>query len=71
MLFLCNIANVALRKFEIVQKSRSCKHGDRIISTRMYVNCVRERESPETSTCEEPRDVSRKLQLTLCVIMAL
>ena len=28
------------------------------------------RASPETSTCEVPRDVSRKLQLTLCAIMA-
>ena len=26
--------------------------------------------SPETSTCEVPRDVSRKLQLTLCAIVA-
>ena len=48
MLFLCNIANVAQRTFEIVQKSRSCKHGDM---------------SPKTSTCEVPRDVLRKLQL--------
>ena len=28
------------------------------------------RTSPKTSTCEVPRDVSRKLQLTLCAIMA-
>ena len=28
MLFLCNIANVAQRIFEIVQKSRSREHGD-------------------------------------------
>ena len=28
------------------------------------------RASPETSTCEVPRDVSRKLQLILCAIMA-
>ena len=28
MLFLCNIANVAQRTFEIVQKLRSCEHGD-------------------------------------------
>ena len=27
--------------------------------------------SPETSTCEVPSDVSRKLQLTLCTIMTL
>ena len=27
-LFLCNIANVAQRTFEIVQKSRSHEHGD-------------------------------------------
>ena len=41
MLFLCNIANVAQRTFEIVQKSRSREHGDIIISTRMYVDCAR------------------------------
>ena len=37
MLFLCNIANIAQRIFEIVQKSRSREHGDIIIilSTRM------------------------------------
>ena len=28
MLFLCNIANVAQRTFEIVQKLRSREHGD-------------------------------------------
>ena len=28
MLFLCNIANVAQRTLEIVQKSRSHEHGD-------------------------------------------
>ena len=42
MLFLCNIANVAQRTFEIVQKSRSREHGDIIISTRTYVNCMHE-----------------------------
>ena len=26
--------------------------------------------SPETSTCEVPRDISRKLQVTSCAIMA-
>ena len=31
MLFLCNIANVAQRTFEIVQKSRSHEHGNIII----------------------------------------
>ena len=61
---LCNIANVAQRTFMIVQKSRSREHGDIIISTRTYVVCTH--ASPETSTCEVPRDVSRKLQLT-CV----
>ena len=44
MLFLCNIANVAQRTFEIVQKSRSHEHGDIIISTRTYVDCARARE---------------------------
>ena len=28
MLFFCNIANIAQRTFEIVQKWRSHKHGD-------------------------------------------
>ena len=31
MLFLCNIANVAQRTFEMVQKSRSHEHGNIII----------------------------------------
>ena len=69
MLFLCNIASVAQRTFKIVQKSRSREHGDIIISTRMYVDCVRLRES-QNFPCEVPRDVSRKLQLTLSVITA-
>ena len=46
ILFLCNIANtvnVAQRTFEIVQKSRSCEHGNIIISTRMYVDCTHAR----------------------------
>ena len=51
-----------------VLKSRSCEHGDIIISTRTYIDCTR--VSPETSTCKVPSDVSRKLQLTLCAIMA-
>ena len=67
LLFLCIIAKVAQRTFEIVQKLRSREHGDIIISTRMYVDCA---ASPETATCEVPCDVSRKLQLTLCLIMA-
>ena len=64
-IFFCNIANVAQRTFEIVQKSRSREHGDIIISTRTYVV-----SRDLTSTCEVLRDVSRKLQLTLCAIMA-
>ena len=67
MLFLCNIANVAQRTFEVFQKSRYAN----IIN---YINKKVERTStarvgPEISTCEVPRDVSRKLQLTLCVVM--
>ena len=69
MLFLCNIANVAQRTFEIVQKSRSREHGDIIILTRMYIDCARVRESRDFHVRGLPRDVSRKLQLTLCVIM--
>ena len=68
MLFLCNIANIAQRTFKTIQKLRSREHGDIIISTRTYVDCAC--VSPETSTCEVLRDVSRKLQLTLCAIMA-
>ena len=71
MLFLCNIANISQGTFEIVQKSRSHERGDIIISTitRTYADCACMHTSPETSTCEVPRDVSRKLQLTLCAIM--
>ena len=67
MLFLCSNANVAERTLEYIQKSRSRKHGDIIISTRTYVDSAR--ASPKTSTYKVPRDVSRKLQLTLCAIM--
>ena len=46
MLFLCNIANVAQRTFEIVQKSRSREHGDIIINyIDKNVDCVRARQS--------------------------
>ena len=41
MLFLCNIANIAQKTFEIIQKSKSCEHGDIIISTRTYIVCSR------------------------------
>ena len=76
MLFLCNIhvANVAQRTFEIIQKLRSREHGDifnYIDKNVEHTSTARARASPETSTCEVPHDVSRKLQLTLCVIMAL
>ena len=37
---LCNIANVAQRIFEIVQKLRSHEHDDIIIWTRTYVDCA-------------------------------
>ena len=69
MLFLCNIPHFAQRIFEIVQKSRSCRHCDIIISTNRA--CVDYAYmSPETSACEVPSDISRKLQLTLCLTMA-
>ena len=67
MLFLCSNANVAERTLENIQKSRSREHGDIIISTRTYVDSAR--ASPKTPTYKVPRDVSRKLQLTLCAIM--
>ena len=50
MLFLYNIANIAQRTFEIVQKSRSCEHGD-IIN---YVNKNTERTS--TAYVRESQD---------------
>ena len=40
LLFLCNIANVAQKTFEIIQKSSSHEHGDIIILTRTYVDCM-------------------------------
>ena len=70
MLFLCNIANVAQRTFEIVQKSRSHKHGNIINYIDTNVRRLLARTSPETSMCEVSSDVSSKLQLTLCGIMA-
>ena len=73
MLFLCNIANVAQRTFEIVQKLRSRKHGDIINYIDKNIECTVRccaRASPETSTCEVPCNVSIKLELTLCGIMA-
>ena len=73
LLFLCNIANIAQRTFKIVQKSRSREHGDiinYIDKNVQLTSTTRVHASPKTSTCEEPHDVSRKLQLTLCVIMA-
>ena len=71
MLFLCNIiiANVAQRTFEIVQKSRSHEQG-RYNYMDKKERRLRTRASPETSTWEVPCDVSRKLQLTLCAIVA-
>ena len=56
-LFLSNIANaidVAQRTFDVVQKSRSREHGDIIISTRKYVDCVRERESRDVHITHRP-----------------
>ena len=55
MLFLCNIASVAQKTFEIVRKSRSRRYGNIIISTSTSTT------SPETSTCEMPSDVIWKL----------
>ena len=71
MLFLCNkiIANVAQRTFENVQKLRSCEHGNIINYVDKNVRRLRTCASPETSTFEVPRDISRKLQQTLCAIM--
>ena len=56
MLFLCNIANIAQTIFEVVQRSRSHRHGDIIISTSTPTM------SPETYMCEVLSDVLRKLR---------
>ena len=63
ILFLCNIANLAQRAFEIVQKSRSRERGDIINYIDKNVelmSTVHTHASPETSTCEVLREVSRK-----------
>ena len=66
MLFLCNIANIAQTTFEIVQKSSHVNMAIQLYRQKcMSTACV----NLETSTCEVPHDISRKLQLTLCVIM--
>ena len=69
MLFLCNIANVT--------RLKNNRNRSKIELTQIIINNymdknveARVRASPETSTCEVPRDISRKLQLTLCAIMA-
>ena len=60
-------SKVAQRTFEIVQKSGSREHGDIINYIDKNVECTSTAHArPETSTCEVLRDVSRKLQLTLC-----
>ena len=69
LLFLCNIASIAQRTFEIVQKLRSRRTWQyNYIDKNVRGLCAR--ESPETSMCKVSCDVSRKLQLTLCAIMA-
>ena len=65
MLFLCNIAKLLKEHLRSLNRD----HANIIIN---YIdkNVKRMRKSPDTSTCEVPRDVSRKLQVTLCAIMA-
>ena len=55
MLFLCNIASVAQKTFEIIRKSRSRRYGNIIISTSTSTTSL------ETSTCEMPSDIIWKL----------
>ena len=59
MLLFCAIiiATIAQKTFRIVQKSRSCGHSDIIISTNTSTM------SPDTSMCEIPCDVLRKLRV--------
>ena len=45
-LFLCNVAKIAQKTFEIVQKLRPYRYGDTIILTNMLTTC------PDTSMCE-------------------
>ena len=56
MIFLCSIVNVAQRTFKIIQKSRSRRHGDIIISTSTSTTNL------ETSMCEVPSNVLQKLR---------
>ena len=70
MLFLCNIANVAqehLKSFKNRDHTNIINYIDKNVEC-TSVDCAC--ESPETSMCEVPHDISRKLQLTLCAIMA-
>ena len=62
MLFLCNIANIAQRTFEIIQRSRSRGHGDIILLTSTYVDY--NYTNPENSMCEVSSTISRKLLAT-------
>ena len=67
-----NITNVAQRNSISLKNSRSRELGD--IINYYYRQDLRTSKvrrllasaSPEPSTCEVPRDVSRKLQLTVC-----
>ena len=63
MLFLCDIAKVSKN---IRDRSKIGFHANILL---IIISCARESRDFH-STCEEPRDVSRKLQLTLCAIMA-
>ena len=65
MLFLCNIANIAERTFKIIQKSRSCGHGDIVISTSTsYIRVLRLPRARYRVT------FYGSCELTLCTIMA-
>ena len=52
------------------EQLRSFKNRDHANIIDYIDKNVEARASPETSTCEVPHDVSRKLQLSLCTIMA-
>ena len=64
---------VQYSKTLLKEQSRSFKNQDHANIIINYIDKNVEtcsRANPETSTCEVPHDVSTKLQLSLCAIMA-
>ena len=58
------IANITQRTFKIIKESRSGEYNN----LKLIISIIK--NVKHTSTCEVLRDVSIKLQLSLCAIMA-